>query len=354
MLHPIGCSALVALAVVTGSVAQAASPSSSTSPAAPAPLCRDTAPGPVPGEPAHAGDGVRDPSGRIVFGQITKVLPDTFGQVVSLYAVDADGSDYTLVLDCDAGFPKWSPDGTRIAFHLFMDDGSIQIATVAPDGSDLTLITSGPGVSLTPTWAPDSSWLAYVHSPEPDPAQQSFLTAIWRVDADGTDAREFGDPLVFADEPRLSPDGSEILFSRLFPDEEWAVRPYVRDLATGADRNVLPNDRQATHPDWTPDGQGVIYSPLGRPDGLQPQLETIDAADPAATPTVLFAGTRERGAYKGSYSPDGKHIVFGCNTVRPGHVEDAMCLMDADGSNVRVLRDRPLAENHFTWGMPAS
>ena len=348
----LGRSTLLALgmAVAAGLITQAAGPSTAPS-TAPAPVCRDTAPGTIAGEPAHPGDGVPHPEGRIVFGQITRV-DEMFGQIVALYAIDPDGSDVALVLDCETAMPTWSPDGSRIAFTLGMDDGSWQIGTVAPDGTDLRVLTSGHGIFEVPTWSPDGTWLVYDASPDiQDPADRAFHTTLWRMDADGTNARQVGDPMAFDVEPRLSPDGSQVVFTRLYPNEDWMGRLFIRDLATGIDRNVLPMDRSATHPDWTPDGKGIIYNSLQDPDRWA-QLETIDANDPDATPKVLFAGTKERGGYKGSYSPDGTRIVFGCNRVL-GQNEDALCLMDADGSNVIVLRDEPLAENHFTWGQPA-
>ena len=43
---------------------------------------------------------------------------------VSLYVVDADGSNLTLVADGAEGAPAWSPDGTRIAF---LQDGALDV-----------------------------------------------------------------------------------------------------------------------------------------------------------------------------------------------------------------------------------
>ncbi len=58
--------------------------------------------------------------------------------------------------------PSWSPDGTRIAF-VSEKEGSPQIFTVAPDGSDER--TVAPGVIAqfdAPVWSPDGSRLAFV------------------------------------------------------------------------------------------------------------------------------------------------------------------------------------------------
>jgi hypothetical protein len=55
--------------------------------------------------------------------------------------------------------PDWSPDGRRIAFA----HEAAGIATAAPDGSDLRLVTLGGGAA-SPVWVPDASEMVVVHS----------------------------------------------------------------------------------------------------------------------------------------------------------------------------------------------
>ena len=62
---------------------------------------------------------------------------------VSLYVVDADGSNLTLVADGAEGAPAWSPDGTRIAF---LQDGSLQ---PTPLGDDVLYIFEVENGALT-------------------------------------------------------------------------------------------------------------------------------------------------------------------------------------------------------------
>jgi hypothetical protein len=90
--------------------------------------------------------------------------------------------------------PAWSPDGSKIAFE-YAPTGT-GIATIRPDGTDRTVLTSGTN-DRDPSWSPDGSKLAFARS------------GIWTMNADGTGqtqvtATGFG--------PSWSPDGSRIAY----------------------------------------------------------------------------------------------------------------------------------------------
>jgi hypothetical protein len=88
----------------------------------------------------------------------------------------------------------------------------------------------------------------------------------------------------------------------------------------------------------------VTHHVVGNPDMREEQIEVVPADDPSAAPTILYPGGQEHPGFKPAYSPDGSSIVFSC--------AGALCLMDADGSNVRQLLAAPGVEfNHFDWGV---
>ncbi len=97
-----------------GLLAAGALPALAADPSAapPAPICG-------PGEPPawvtsahHPNDGVPDPEGRIVFGAYIRT--DIMDQLVSLYAVDPDGSDLVQLLDCEVTRPRFPVAGVTI------------------------------------------------------------------------------------------------------------------------------------------------------------------------------------------------------------------------------------------------
>ena len=158
-----------------------------------------------------------DPAGRIAYAVVGRFDPQ-FGPIgTRLYAIDPDGSDQVLLLDCDLARPQWSPDGTRLAVTILLDDGSWQVATVAADGSDLRVLTSGPGIHEVPTWSADGTWLGYdgadVGLDDPDvPDDDPARGCRWL--RRGAPRRM---PDTFDVEPRLSLEGDQLGVRALAP-----------------------------------------------------------------------------------------------------------------------------------------
>jgi Tol biopolymer transport system component len=172
--------------------------------------------------------------------------------------------------------------------------------------------------------------------------------------ADGSDPTIIGDPDAFDVEPKVSPDGTSVLFVRLaFPGDQQRQTLMIRDLATGTERVIDATGTAVEHPAWSPDGRWIAYDINPNYGAAVPNDQVMRiAADGSGKPTVLFEATAESGGFKPNYSPDGSRIVFGC--FHMSAEKDVACLMDADGSNVSVLVDDPnVHENHFAWGRPA-
>lgn len=345
------CSGVAPGSLSAPSAVTTPSPSSISAPSVPATASAAAAARPIcPGlnpswlrESTHPNNGVPDAEGRIVFGPVHR-FDEILGQLISpLVLMDADGSDLVKIFDCEVERPRFSPDGKRIAFSLAMDDDSWQVATIAADGSDLQILTASTGYAHTPDWSPDGSWLIYATSPvkcSRSPLCDSLNETLWRMNADGTDQHLVGAaPSSAWDwEPRLSPDGREVVFARNTPEGNYRWILMIRNLDTGEERVAKVDERDLEHPDWSPDGRFIVYHE--HPSG---PIELIPAHDAGAAPQLVGGSAID--GYKPAYSPDGSSIVYGCR--------GGVCRMSADGSDVvELLRVPNIEFNHFDWGPP--
>ena len=92
--------------------------------------------------------------------------------------------------------PVWSPDGSRLAFVSARHDERehdrcTDVVTVAPDGTDLTVLTDGTLLLGAPTWTPDGTALT-VLGVDPGPTRADWVSrhqSLWRIDAATPGAR---------------------------------------------------------------------------------------------------------------------------------------------------------------------
>src|SRR4051812_31778345 len=146
----------------------------------------------------------------------------------------------------DPALPRFSPDGTRIAFQSYAD-GNYHVWTMRPDGSGRRELTSGPYDDREPAW---------------------------------------------------SPDGRRIAFSS---DRAGSYDIWVLDVASGRLTRWTAGPDQESQPTWAPDGREIAYVVGTPPTGPRPigQLvtltsQTIEAADAAGNTRALVtepAGT---------------------------------------------------------------
>jgi len=105
--------------------------------------------------------------------------------------VSADGAAQYTLGGADAAAPDWSPDGTRLVFasRAMRADGSptVDIAVARVDGiGGVRRLFGGDGLtSADPAWSPDGQTIIATRFS----ARTGDDRGLWRVDADGTDAR---------------------------------------------------------------------------------------------------------------------------------------------------------------------
>jgi Tol biopolymer transport system component len=141
----------------------------------------------------------------------------------SIHSVRTDGSDLTRLTNL-AGYaaqPVWSPNGSRIAFET--SGVGDKVYAMAVDGSELTLLSSGPSGSGPgrPLWSPDGTQIVFFSTPG---SPGAFTAEVRVIKADGSEPRRLyqGSCCIGTwAAPIWSPDGRYIAFGvgSLYPDQ---------------------------------------------------------------------------------------------------------------------------------------
>lgn len=222
--------------------------------------------------------------------------------------------------------PRWSPDGTRIAFsgghgeeHGLMyalADGSGQTFLAPMKGTNSPL----PGTGETVSWSPDSKSIAYV-SAIPGPETQ---------DANG-------DPMVIT-RYLYKPTAGEGMTH--FNDNR-RLHVFLVDLATKQSRQLTTGNFDEHSIDWSPDQKEILFESNHEPNSdefFNYDVFAVNASDGG----IRRITATESCEYAPKWSPDGKKIAFlGTKrglTDRETTMEDThLWVMDSDGTHRREI-----------------
>ncbi len=235
-----------------------------------------------------------------------------------LWIVNADGSGHRRL---DAGSsPRWSPDGTRIAFtaggqiHLrWMDTG---------ETATLTQLVESP---RNVRWSPDGMRLAF-NMLVPHPAPQLAPPPKPPPGAD------WADPPVMEDRFRSRQDGVGYLdfgYNHLF----------VLPVEGGTPTRITNGDFQhASAAAWTPDGRHLVFSSNRNPDWVKDYRNSEIYIAPISGGAIRALTDRAGPDRSPVVSPDGQRIAFiGYeDRVRTWQVS-RLQVMNLDGSGKRVV-----------------
>jgi Tol biopolymer transport system component len=276
--------------------------------------------------PAGAANGPEN--GRITFGRFDPGL-----DAHTLWVADADGSNQEQLVTGPSWFSSWSPDGTRIAFD-YADETGVHIATMNSDGTNRAVLISEPGVQETPDWSADGQWITYAAM---DATLPYFSLSIWVIRADGTDARRVTSG-GFDVEPAFSPDGTQIVFSRITNPGEGD--PQMQSLLTvntdGTDlREVVPTRAGLEHPDWSPDGKWLGFNISSWQRDLADSGALLVVRPDGKALHVVRAPTPDLRFYKIGWSPDGHRLLMGCFEL--SSERERLCTSTAGGGNVQRI-----------------
>jgi hypothetical protein len=144
--------------------------------------------------------------------------------------------------------------------------------------------------------------------------------------------------------PRLSPDGTKLLYIAEEPDPQGGLTNnlHVRRVADGTELFSIADVDAA---DWSPDGTKIVFASYPRarfdPDLVTLYVYDVETATETRMPAVRIAAIGEINTYSPRWSPSGEWIAH------QRYVHDAVEIVvtDAAGATTEVLHTLPLAQS---------
>lgn len=188
-----------------------------------------------------------------------------------IYVMNDDGSGrrrLTHNITTKDSYPRWSPDGTKIAFTRYMDKDKIQTSSelflMNADGTEPQRLTHNNVTDHYLSWSPDGTKIAFM-SERSGRDEVHVLDLVSGAVTQLTLADDNGSGSVA---PDWSPDGTQLAFER-FIRIKAGLSPkniYVMSADGQHQRPLLPDpevgDRPTLRffPRWSADGQRILFA----------------------------------------------------------------------------------------------
>lgn len=279
------------------------------------------------------------------------------------YVVDFDGSEhFHLILrdfisgastDLTPGIKyslqpniSWSPEGNGIAFladlHLHYEacvmdlSGPTDQHKDAPTLFPIRLLISIDRPGWNVNWSPDGNWLAVVF----EGPGQDYQTYMVSRDGKEKSVIAFDGKPIDARSPAWSPDGKRLAFSS---DVSGWHNIGILDRGSKDIFWLIESRCERSSPDWSPAGNNLIYVSA---DGAETWLELYKEGDQPLRLQQIEPGMH----FSPSFSPDGDSIIFIYDN--PGHPDDLWQISFRDRSLRQLTHSLPVSLRNTCFIMP--
>ncbi len=225
----------------------------------------------------------------------------------SVWMADADGTNpVQLSRGGAAGYPSWSPDSQKIAFHVENSSGLWELYVIDIHEQTAHRLKTNVEEASNPVWSRDGKWIYFR-------GYQNKSRQIYRCPAEGGEAELILEMADLTDTEVESLDGTALYFA----NDDGALFK-VSPIRANATATVMPGVANiAWNVPWTIDANGIYFVP-------QDNLRSLRFYDFETKKTrELFRAERNFGEGI-TISPDGRYLLFS--------------RIDANNSDIMVAR----------------
>lgn len=189
--------------------------------------------------------------------------------------------------------PAISPDGRK----LYVIGQQLRGELARYDSRLTQFVPFFSGISAESVdFSRDGKWIAYVSFPD---------HILWRCRRDQTDCLQLTRPPMRPNVPRWSPDSRRLAFFDVAPGKPWKI--YLIAADGGSPEPLLNENWNEIDPNWSPDGNSIVFSYFPVFDRANGQGLGVYSVDLKTGALKELPGSE--GLWAPRWSPDGSHIV---------------------------------------------
>ncbi len=242
----------------------------------------------------------------------------------NLHSVNFDGNDDRRLTENEwILYPRWSRDGSQIAYKRVVDKKSDGLYIMNSDGQFPHRIFEGNVGFLS--WSPDDKEIAFVGKID------NTSSGIYVIDVNTKAVRKIIDGPTNESSPDWSPDGRQIAYSLARPVSASLIYYTLNiiDLQTLGIAPLTEGNVRDSSPRWSPKGDYVVFRRVGISDSQDADVCRINTDGS----NFMIIGDPNSWKTDPSISPDGSKIAY---RASGGGLENVF-LSDPDGQNIQRL-----------------
>jgi TolB protein len=173
------------------------------------------------------------------------IIQNVFGQIGS--SRPAHGSDVNQNY-----FGDVSPDGTKVVFASARGGRGMDIWVVNRDGSGLRQLTTNPAIDNSPRWSPNGTQIAFV-------SDRAGSPKIYTMSADGLSTTQLPIACGHADRPTWAPSLTGLMIAYTCQTGEMGHDIDVYDFSTKQTRRITDGLGTNESPTFAPNGRHIMF-----------------------------------------------------------------------------------------------